>query len=126
MGSVSCNTTVCHAHSVFDQCVVLFHIFHITSKAAKKAINKAGATLFAIPPRSPDLNPIENLFHIVKKQLTNQAIVEGIYQETWSEFQARVRKTTLEIPATYINNLLLSMPKRVRAVVKCKGLRTKY
>ena len=29
------------------------------SKAAKKAINESGATLFAIPPRSPDLNPID-------------------------------------------------------------------
>ncbi len=37
------------------------------SKTAWKAMNKAGATLFTVPPRSPDLNPIENLFHIVKK-----------------------------------------------------------
>ncbi len=37
------------------------------SKTAWKAMNKARATLFTIPPRSPDLNPIENLFHIVKK-----------------------------------------------------------
>ena len=35
------------------------------SKVAKKAINDSGATLFEIPARSPDLNPIENLFHIV-------------------------------------------------------------
>ena len=42
------------------------------SKAARKAINDSGATLFEIPPRSPDLNPIENLFHIVKK-ITGQA-----------------------------------------------------
>ena len=36
------------------------------SKIAWKAMNKAGATLFTIPPRSPDLNPTENLFHIKK------------------------------------------------------------
>ena len=29
------------------------------SKAAKKAINDAGATLFEIPARSPDLNPLK-------------------------------------------------------------------
>ena len=51
------------------------------SKVAKKAINDSGATLFEIPARSPDLNPIENLFHIVKKQLESQAISECIYQE---------------------------------------------
>ncbi len=96
------------------------------SKAAKKAINDAGATLFEIPARSPDLNPIENLFHIVKKQIQSQAIAERIYKETWHEFKARVRKTILNIPITYVNNLLLSMPKRIDAVIKCRGFRTKY
>ena len=96
------------------------------SKVAKKAINDSGATLFEIPARSPDLNPIENLFHIVKKQLESQAISECIYQEKWPEFKARVRKTILKIPTTYINNLLLSMPKRIDDVIKCKGFRTRY
>ena len=39
------------------------------SKTAWKAMNKVGATLFTIPPRSPDLNPIDILFHGVKNQL---------------------------------------------------------
>ena len=96
------------------------------SIAARKAINDSGATLFEIPPRSPDLNPIENLFHIVKKKLDRQAIVEGIEHETRTDFKARVHKTITEIPVSVINNLLLSMPKRIEAVIKCKGLRIKY
>ncbi len=67
-----------------------------TSKAARKAMNESGATLFAIPPRSPDLNPIENLFHIVKNQLDKQALSEAIHQETWQQFTARVHKTILQ------------------------------
>ena len=96
------------------------------SKAARKAINEAGATLFAIPPRSPDLNPIENLFHIVKNQLDKEALTKAIHQETWQQFSARVHTTILQIPISFINNLLLSMPKRIDAVIKCKGHRTKY
>ena len=96
------------------------------SKAARKAINEAGATLFAIPPRSPDLNPIENLFHIVKNQLDKEALTKAIHLETWQQFSARVHKTILQIPISFINNLLLSMPKRIDAVIKCKGHRTKY
>ena len=42
------------------------------SKAARKAINDSGATLFEIPPRWSDLNPIENLFRIVKKNWTGK------------------------------------------------------
>ena len=96
------------------------------SNAVRKAINNSGATLFEIPPRSPDLNPIENLFHIVKKKLHAQAIAESIEYVTLTEFKARVLKTLTEIPVSLINNLLLSMPKRIEAVFKCKGLRTKY
>ena len=40
------------------------------SAVAKKALNKIGAKLFPIPPRSPDLNPIENFFHLIKRKLT--------------------------------------------------------
>ena len=47
------------------------------SKAARKAINDSGATLFEIPPRSPDLNPIENLFHIVKKNWTGKRLLRA-------------------------------------------------
>ena len=108
-----------------QKCFVMDNDPSQRSKAAKKAINESGATLFAIPPRSPDLNSIENLFHIVKKPLDNQAIDDGIQQDTWEQFTARVQKTILEIPITYINNHLLSMPKRIEAVIKCKGYTTK-
>ena len=39
------------------------------SKAAKNALDKIGAVQFSIPPRSPDLNPIENAFNLVEKKI---------------------------------------------------------
>ena len=39
------------------------------SKAAKAAMDSIGCRLFTIPPRSPDLNPIENIFHLIGKVL---------------------------------------------------------
>ncbi len=30
--------------------------------------------MFSIPPRSPDLNPIENLFHLIQEKLENGAL----------------------------------------------------
>ena len=50
--------------------------------------------LFCIPARSPDLNPIENMFHIAKKELEQQVIDSQIVRETWQEFKSRVKKTT--------------------------------
>ena len=49
-----------------------------TSKVARKAMEKIEAEFHKIPARSPDLNPIENLFHLLKKRLENEAIENNI------------------------------------------------
>jgi hypothetical protein len=49
-----------------------------TSKVARKAMQKIEAEFHEIPARSPDLNLIENLFHLVKKSLENEAIENNI------------------------------------------------
>ncbi|KXJ19771.1 hypothetical protein AC249_AIPGENE21540 [Exaiptasia diaphana] len=59
-------------------------------RGVKKAIKSQKAELFSIPPRSPDLNPIENLFHLVREQLDEQAIGQNITRETFDDFQGRI------------------------------------
>jgi hypothetical protein len=49
-----------------------------TRKAARKAMGKIDAEFHKIPARWPDLNPIENVFHLVKKSLENEAIANNI------------------------------------------------
>ena len=49
------------------------------SKAAKIAMSESGASLLSIPPRSPDINPIENLFHLVRRELDLQRICHPSY-----------------------------------------------
>ena len=44
------------------------------SKVTKRAINGTSAKIFAIPARSPDLNPIENIFHLTKRKLQGDAL----------------------------------------------------
>jgi transposase len=39
------------------------------SRIAMKALESVKAKLFAIPPRSPVLNPIENVFHLANSAL---------------------------------------------------------
>ena len=48
------------------------------SLKAKNAIFDIGARMFSIPSRSPDINPIENFFHLVKKQLNRDALKQNI------------------------------------------------
>ena len=48
------------------------------SKIAKAALENIGANISKIPPRSPDLNPIENIFHNVKRAWREEALMNHI------------------------------------------------
>jgi len=53
------------------------------SASARIALKRLNAKVLSIPPRSPDLNPIENLFAYTKKELRSQAFKEKITRETY-------------------------------------------
>ena len=97
------------------------------AKVSREAWERKNYIMVKIPARSPDLNPIENFFHLVRKKLKADAIEQNITKEKYTEFVQRISKTMSEgIPIETINNLISSMPKRLALVVKNKGLRTKY
>ena len=97
------------------------------SLVAQKALQRQhNAKYLGIPARSPDLNPIENLFHLVKRQLRADAKRLRITKESMEEFALRVKRTLLGFSKTTINNLIDSMEKRVDLVIKKKGLRIRY
>ena len=96
------------------------------SGMAKEAMLRVNATLFPIPPRSPDLNPIENFFHLVSKKLRDTALQKQISKETYDEFQQRVVDTIYSIPIQTINNLIESMNRRIGDVIENNGSRLKY
>ena len=93
---------------------------------AKEAMSRVFSQLLKIPPRSPDLNPIENLFNVVSQTLKKDAIEQNITKETYEEFQQRVIQTMKSIPLEYINKLIASMYKRLNLVIASKGNRIKY
>ena len=74
------------------------------------------------PAQSPDLNPIENLWSIMKKAVdklhkqsdTTELLIKNI-EEAWDN-----------IPMETINHLVESMPERVGALKKNKGKSTQY
>lgn len=96
------------------------------SAKARVSLQSVGAKLLKIPPRSPDINPIENVFSIVRRKLREQALRERIEQESFEQFTTRVKTLILNIDRTHINNIIASMPKRIEIIIKEKGNRTKY
>ncbi len=96
------------------------------SGLAKSAMRRARSTMILLPPRSPDLNPIENLFPVVRRILRRQALRQGIQQETFKQFQTRIKAAFRSIPVRTINKIIASMPKRIALVINNKGRRVNY
>ena len=96
------------------------------SRKAEEAMKVVGARKFKIPARSPDLNPIENVFHNVKQQLMDEALSCNITHETFTQFSARVKRTLEEYSVETIDKTIGSMDKRIRMIIKSKGQRLKY
>lgn len=96
------------------------------SVKARTAMEKVGCRLFKIPARSPDLNPIENIFHLIGKEMKREAKEENITQETYDQFCARAKRTVLNFSPDIIDKTIDSMPRRIEMVIKNNGNRTKY
>ena len=82
------------------------------------------------PPHSPDLNPIEHVWNLLKQKLY-QLFPEA---ETWSgsheAIQERIEDVLIaswaQIDRRIVYNLIESMPRRVQAVIDAEGWYTKY
>jgi transposase len=91
-----------------------------SSKLVKDYLQDSGIQVLDWPAQSPDLNPIENLFGILKRSVSGQRFrkKEDLFEALKVEWN--------NIPQTIINNLILSMPRRCAEVMKNKGFYTKY
>lgn len=96
------------------------------SKKANMVFEKFGATVVGIPPRSPDLNPIENYFNLVQMRLNQDTIQKNITKETFVEFSARVHDIMVNFSCKEINSIIETMDKRVTMIINSKGNRIKY
>ncbi len=72
------------------------------------------------PANSPDLNPIENLWSIVKRKMRDTR------PNNADELKATVKETWASIPPQQCHKLITSMPRWIEAVIKAKGAPTKY
>ena len=89
-----------------------------TSVKAKRALQSIKAEMQIIPARSPDLNPMENVFHFLRTRLEKEVKEKNITRETWDDFVARVKRNISFLPIDYINKTIESMPKRDRISYK--------
>mgnify|MGYP002804076215 CR=1 FL=1 len=96
------------------------------SKVALSALESIECTRHKIPARSPDLNPIENIFHVVKRQLEEEAINLRLTKESFQNFHDRVCRCLDHLSVDLVDRTLETMPNRITAIIGKKGFRTKY
>jgi transposase len=82
--------------------VIIDNLGSHKGRAVRRAIRAAGAKLFFLPPYSPDLNPIEQLFAKLKTLLRKAA--ERTVEATWRRIGAILQTFTPQECANYLVN----------------------
>ncbi len=104
------------ADFIFQQDLAPAH----TAKGTKSWFNDHGVTVLDWPANSPDLNPIKNLWGIVKRKMRDTR------PNNADDQKATVKETWASIPPQQCHKMITSMPRRTEAVIKAKGAPTKY
>jgi len=93
-----------------------------TAVVAQAVLSAAKVEVLPWPAKSPDLNPIENLWFVIEDNLRkcqqppcNLWQLEQMVQEEWAA-----------IPLKFLHRLINSMPRRVKAVIEAEGEATRY
>ena len=99
-------------------------------KRVKKWFEDNGIIVMVWPPYSPDLNPIEHLWFLLKEavykvnpDIENMSGGEEVIREAL--FDA-LSKAWDMLDDYYLHDLVWSMEKRVKALIKSEGWYTKY
>ncbi len=104
------------ADFIFQQDLAPAH----TDKGTKSWFNDHGVTVLDWPANSPDLNPIENLWGIVKRKMRDTR------PNNADDLKAAIKATWASITPEQCHLLIVSMPRRIDAVIHAKGGPTKY
>jgi len=92
-----------------------------TSRRAHRWLEAKHVAILAWPAQSPDLNPIEHLWAIVKQRVCEGPPL-GMVEELWE----RLEQTWWAIEPDLCRRLVESMPARIEAIIMAHGGSTRY
>ncbi len=104
------------ADFIFQQDLAPAH----TAKGTKSWFNDHGVTVLDWPANSPDLNPVENLWGIVKRKMRDTR------PNNADELKAAIRRNLGIITPEQCHRLTVSIPRCIDAVIHAKGGPAKY
>ena len=92
------------------------------ANSVRTFLEAKGIELLLWPAQSPDMNPIENVWTILKRKLGQ----ESYYPTSKVDLFNRLLEIQDSISSAYFEKLIASITTRVLTLHKVKGLSTKY
>lgn len=112
-------------HVIFMQDNASIH----TSRLLREWLAEQRFQVLDWPPYSPDLNPIENLWSLLKEEILKRYPELATMPKNNQAMQRLCKAATavwLDFGLDLVNSLMDSMPRRIEAARQAKGWYTKY
>lgn len=93
-----------------------------TARIVQEYLQDNGIRVLPWPSKSPDINPIENVWG----EMTKAMYKHDFRPRNQEELRQKINESWDEITAEYTRNLVSSMPRRLQSVIDNTGAMTKY
>lgn len=91
-----------------------------TSRLVRDYLRTARVRVLAWPAKSPDLNPVENVWSLLTQKVHDES------PNTVDELEAAILRASQSIDVNVFRHLVDSIPTRLQAVIDADGWQTKY
>lgn len=81
----------------------------VNGATSQRVLENIEAELHEIPARSPHINFIESIFHLLRMDLEGEAIFENVTSETFEQFRDLVFRSLERLPVDLIDRTIESM-----------------
>jgi transposase len=121
--------TIASPGSIFQQDNARTHTARVVQQWLRPWAEENGIELLDFPPYSPDLNPIENLWKLLKEAIQkhhpelNTALSNNNSLQRLSEAAVEAWEA---LEDNILHRLVDSMNRRLQAVIRARGWYTKY
>ena len=126
---ISALPTIAEPGMAFIQDNAPVHMSHVVQDWLKDFSDTHEVRLVDWPPYSPDLNPIENIWKLLKDAINVKYPDLKRLSKNAESLQALIRAATVcweELDERVFESVIKSMPKRMDGVINAKGWYTGY